>query len=201
MVYDFYHPLNASLSEVRLVTVLKGEGSNLIQCTLGTVSLNNEPQYEALSYVCGDSKITKSITVEGEDFQITTNLESALLHLRKPNGDRVLWIDAISIRQDDNSEKSQQIGQMHNVYSKASKVIAWLGEESDDSNLAFASLDAWSNGELHWFPSHEPAIQEQYIQGPNLSKPLHRCLKDHTGIGCGRCRNVSCRKTSNFVAE
>jgi hypothetical protein len=42
---------------------------------------------------------------------------------------------------------------MGEVYAKAASVIAWLGEESNDSNLAFDALDALPTDSLqHWDP-------------------------------------------------
>ncbi|KAI1772040.1 hypothetical protein F4818DRAFT_427424 [Hypoxylon cercidicola] len=58
----------------------------------------------------------KPITVDGEEFQVTVNLESALrvlrLSRRRPLRHRVLWVDAICIKQDDILEKNVQVPQM-----------------------------------------------------------------------------------------
>lgn len=54
----------------------------------------------------------------------------------------MLWIDAICINQRSIAERSVQVMHMGEVYTKAASVIAWLGEESNDSNLAFDALNA-----------------------------------------------------------
>lgn len=42
---------------------------------------------------------------------------------------------------------------MGSVYSRASRVVVWLGEEYEDSDLAFDSFEALpGNREEHWDP-------------------------------------------------
>jgi len=44
---------------------------------------------------------------------------------------RRVWIDAICINQDNLDERSQQVSLMTDIYSKARRVIIWLGEDWD----------------------------------------------------------------------
>jgi len=53
--------------------------------------------YEALSYAWGDSSITEPIVVNEQKLQVTTNLEVALRHIRKPDETVTIWIDAVCI--------------------------------------------------------------------------------------------------------
>jgi hypothetical protein len=50
--------------------------------------------------------------------------------------ERIIWIDAICINQEDNDEKGQQVQSMAKIYAKASRVIVWLGEAAGDSDHA-----------------------------------------------------------------
>jgi len=75
----------------------------------------------------GRPKEQHHITINNHDLQITTNLDSALRHLRKPHNAIRLWIDAICINQADTNERSEQVRQMRDIYMYASKVIIWLG--------------------------------------------------------------------------
>lgn len=52
----------------------------------------------------------------------------------------MLWIDAICINQYDLAERSEEVGKMAHIYSHASRVVVWLGEESETSALAFRTI-------------------------------------------------------------
>jgi len=93
--------------------------------------------YEALSYCWGDPTKCTSITLNGARFGISANLEAALLHLRKPDTERVVWIDAICINQEDDTEKGREVNRMRDIYFGAKQVVVWLGPEDDtDSGKA-----------------------------------------------------------------
>jgi hypothetical protein len=106
----------------------------------------NEPPFEALSYVWGPQDKLQTATVESTDgttigtFQIGPSLASAIRHLRYGSKIRRLWVDAICINQNDDAEKAIQVSRMNVLYSLATRVVAWLGEEEDDSSLAVSTL-------------------------------------------------------------
>ncbi|KAI9708915.1 MAG: hypothetical protein M1820_003609 [Bogoriella megaspora] len=112
-----------------------------IRCKLANESLENSFDFEALSYVWGDSSDRRVIEVDGVDFTITSNLDTALRHLRyhdsKP---RVLWVDAVCIDQSNHAERSFQVRQMRGIFSKAREVIIWLGPESRTTAQAFNTI-------------------------------------------------------------
>ncbi|KAH8767603.1 hypothetical protein BGZ57DRAFT_728611, partial [Hyaloscypha finlandica] len=51
--------------------------------------------YHPLSYVWGDSRITKAIRIRKHSVQVTTNLLAALRRLHLDYDTEYLWIDAI----------------------------------------------------------------------------------------------------------
>lgn len=57
---------------------------------------------------------------------ITENLHAALRHLRDPALERIMWIDAVCIDQNNLDEKGEQVQFMAEIYAKASCVIVWL---------------------------------------------------------------------------
>jgi hypothetical protein len=68
---------------------------NLLYTTLSRCEDDLIEGYTALSYVWGDEVVTKTISVDGRDVEVTANLESALRHLRDPSRHQKLWADAI----------------------------------------------------------------------------------------------------------
>jgi hypothetical protein len=118
---------------------------------------NDEPRSTLQIYNCGiplDGPIGDSVpsealsSIRGADEEacassnhgcgtkwITTNLEMALKRLRHLEKHRVLWADSICINQDDNSEKSVQVRKMRQIFAAAQRVDAYLGEESEYSQL------------------------------------------------------------------
>ncbi|KAK4159411.1 heterokaryon incompatibility protein-domain-containing protein [Cladorrhinum sp. PSN259] len=126
-----YRPLK-SPDSIRLVILEQGHGTEPICCRLEDAQLSAAPAYEALSYTWGDERIKLPITCSGLSMLVTTNLHSALQHLRHEDQPRVLWVDALCINQADSAEKSIQVPLMGAIYSGADEVLIWLGEETAD---------------------------------------------------------------------
>lgn len=127
--------------EFRLLTLLPFESSEkgIIHCELRTESLIEPPSYLALSYCWGSPDQTAVINVNGEKVDVTTNLHAALSSLRRRKLNTV-WVDALCINQNDTFERGLQITRMGLIYSKASKVIAWLGEGTEAQERAMSTL-------------------------------------------------------------
>jgi hypothetical protein len=134
-----YRPLEGN--ELRYVVLKAGQPKAPIRITFVTSNFDQLGQYEALSYVWGESICGESIEVEtGEGtvvrHTVTKNLGTALRYLRDGVNDRVLWIDALSINQSDLRERSRQVAKMHHIFHGASNVCIWLGDQADDSHAA-----------------------------------------------------------------
>jgi hypothetical protein len=54
--------------------------------------------------------------------------------------ERILWIDAICIDQENLKERGQQVRLMAGIYTKASRVLVWLGETADNSDQALLEI-------------------------------------------------------------
>lgn len=98
---SIYQPLQHN--EIRLITLAPGKWRDPIECSLQIVSLDDNPTYEALSYVWGDASLRKWICLKDANFDVSKSLEVALRHLRHEDSERVMWIDAICINQLDNA--------------------------------------------------------------------------------------------------
>jgi hypothetical protein len=141
-----YKPLDLSGNEIRLLHLLPGNHHDP-PCVLikhYRFTRDEVPQYEALSYAWGDPIDLARVAVgqNGEAYLIiTANLAKALPCLRKETSARVLWTDVICVNQKDLVERSQQVSLMPTLYSRANKVVVWLGAESHDSNLALDCIE------------------------------------------------------------
>lgn len=137
--------------QIRLLHLLPSPSSHApLEGTIKHSHLHDTSYFEALSYTWGHNGNSTVLHVkdpeaplEGQEqcLPITRNLSSALTRLRHPDTTRVLWIDQICINQTDNAEKSIQVPLIGQVYKTAAQVLVWLGEEDEDTALAFADLE------------------------------------------------------------
>jgi hypothetical protein len=130
--FSNYISLAGEAKQIRLLHLGKRGSSqveepNLISCTFSTVSLDEYPEYEALSYVWGDTIKEKTIQIDNEAVGITRNLHEALTQLQLPDRERVLWADAVCINQDDDLERTHQVSIMQHIFKRATKVVIYLG--------------------------------------------------------------------------
>lgn len=98
--------------------------------------------YEALSYVWGDPENKLPILIHSHRFDVTVNLHAALSRLRDHYFERILWVDAICIDQENLQEKGFQIQSMAKIYGQAMRVVVWLGEATGDSGQALEIIRA-----------------------------------------------------------
>ena len=135
--YEYTQSLNTT--HFRLLTIHPGGLHNSLECSLETLPLDSETKvdhiYEAISYSWGSKENMRSIICDGMPFPVTWDLEVALMHLRYETAPRRLWIDQICINQEDLEERSAQVKAMNIIYMCAGRVLVWLGEESQTSNL------------------------------------------------------------------
>lgn len=101
---SMYTLLDASLHQIRLLHVPGGKPNDEFNCTLSIASLDDQPEYEALSYVWGLETDTLPIQLQGQTKQVTQNLHSALRGIRHIDRERVLWVDAVCINQKEQDE-------------------------------------------------------------------------------------------------
>jgi hypothetical protein len=127
--------------DIRLFILLPGTTGAAIQGYIIHVSLDENPQYEALPWCWGDSKSAVPVIINEEIVSAKKNLGCALRYLRREDSARVLWIDAVCIRQNDTLERNHQVRQMREIYRRASRVVVWLGPETKLSARGLEILD------------------------------------------------------------
>lgn len=133
----------------------------------------------------GDLSASNPIILGGFPFNITSNLESALRHLRHRDRPRVLWIDSLCINQDDHEEKGWQVDLRGSIFENCSIGLMWLGNRSED-------LDTSCDGSTILPPSsaYRPRTNAKSVQ-PNIQEALklfeNLCHDKHQGeIACFR---------------
>jgi Heterokaryon incompatibility protein (HET) len=154
-------PTESSIRLLRLEPVQTDDKIFSVQVSLHVVDLDDKPEYNALSYVWGDhrnslyqqfkpnrSKRQIDIECNGRKIAIYYSLFCALKRLcssesstHQEIASSDIWIDQLSINQQDTSERSQQVAFMDRIYRQAKSVVAWLGEEDSNTEQAIQLLD------------------------------------------------------------
>ena len=151
---------------IRLLCLLPNESeAEPLQCKLHNYSLQKSGprshRYEALSYVWGNPRETLPIYVDKDQFLVTVNLHAALSRLRDHSFERIIWVDAICIDQNNPEEQGQQVQLMAKIYSNAYCVIVWLGKKAEDTDRALENIQLAADKELTKRPKKE--INQQAI--------------------------------------
>ena len=113
---------------------------NPLECILTVIRLadpENIPEYCALSYSWPDQKPTSIINCNGYPVEVRPGLIAALQQIWTDRPGCLVWVDAVCIRQDNVSERNNQVSLMAEIYEYASEVIVWLGKEEKKVLPAF----------------------------------------------------------------
>jgi hypothetical protein len=144
---SFYRPLAPKFT--RVFELEAGEFSDPIVGRLVPQAMDAEP-YEAISYVWGNPRKRRDISIDGATLSVTENLHGALTAFRHRSvaGSsneldvgtaparrqlvRRLWVDAVCINQEDLQERISQVELMSFIYAGARRVLSWLGWEEGE---------------------------------------------------------------------
>jgi hypothetical protein len=131
-------PIHGPYLPTRVISVQGRAGS---QEPFVHVSNGEQARYVALSYRWGNVQKTLLTVMKLISFCRVLPLESLPLTFRdaievtRQLGFRYLWIDALCILQDSDSDKQREIGSMSAIYKNASVTIAAAKGDSADSGL------------------------------------------------------------------
>jgi hypothetical protein len=95
--------------------------------------LQNNPRYEALSYVWGDSADALEISVNGNRFRVTRSVHDILKAVRSPTSKQTFWVDQVCINQKEDHEKNHQVQMMGDIYQAATGVLVYLGQPTEQT--------------------------------------------------------------------
>ncbi|KAK7531184.1 heterokaryon incompatibility protein-domain-containing protein [Phyllosticta citricarpa] len=120
-----YSPLEGR--SFRIVKLLPGERHDKPQCDILHASMDDNPEYEAVSYVWGHGGRRHLVLCASSNaiLKVTANCIRCLKELRYPDKARYLWIDAICIDQDSPNERNHQVKLMGSIYEYASRVLIY----------------------------------------------------------------------------
>ena len=152
----------------------RGVPDEKLTADLLIVDLKDAPQYEALSYVWGNSDERSSIYVNGQCIEVPKGAFEALCGIRQPDCDRLVWVDAVSIDQCSIEERNHQVQLMHQIYGSPTKVLVYLGFATEHSREGMLILQAllqtsgMTSGNL-W--PHSPPIDVQKYLADIFQRP------------------------------
>ncbi|POS69162.1 hypothetical protein DHEL01_v212445 [Diaporthe helianthi] len=144
-----YQPLDQTCQQMRLLRLLpkvSDAAPDIIACEIQAFDFAQAPPFSALSYAWGIAAThTGSIRIDDAALVVSLVLLDALRHLRRyfnhptspPAAPDWIWIDAVCVNQEDDSEKSNQVALMAFIYEQARNVISWLGSGDPDITSAF----------------------------------------------------------------
>lgn len=99
------------------------------------------------------------IRVNGAFLSISKNLLDALLDLGSTESQRVIWVDAICINQEDNAERDGQVIGIWAIYQSASRAVILLGPGTKTTPKAFELMRR---------------LHENVVEAKKLAKPVER---------------------------
>ncbi|TVY68799.1 Heterokaryon incompatibility protein 6 OR allele [Lachnellula suecica] len=134
-----------SYRKIRLLVLQPGNFEDPVRGYLrdADLSADSDPSVEfiALSYCWGDPLDRMEILIQSAShqsaafverpFSVTRNAGTALRRIRNKLESTNVWIDAVCVNQDDDKERAQQVSIMGIIYSQATAVHVWLGEDGN----------------------------------------------------------------------
>lgn len=159
-----YPSLDLTRQTLRLIRLVGGNaGQTMLTCEMIEAFFDDDKDmipYYALSYTWGSNDKSEVISIDGHRLRVTSNLYTALRHLHHRFGNKIFWIDAICINQLDYHERTHQVGQMSEIFRRASKVVVWLDSSNSNTEVFMRSLkllqiEAQHRGCKHWSVTDE----------------------------------------------
>jgi hypothetical protein len=124
-------------NDIRMLILDMGKPDEPLFGHLYTTSLDELPNYTAISYEWDGQSPTEEFELLNGNIRITKNLNNAIRRVRHSEYRSYIWADALCINQENISERNAQVRNMGLIYSRAYRVIVWLGDPSPRDALAF----------------------------------------------------------------
>jgi hypothetical protein len=138
-----YRKLDPSKKEIRLLLLKAGKSEQPVRCEVRYTSFlgpDHMLPYETISYVWGDASVRGSVYIEGCELDVPLSSESVLRRLRPGDRDRLVWLDAICVHQENVDERNHQVAMMADIYFSAVRNLVWLGAEDPKPESSVAAI-------------------------------------------------------------
>ena len=133
--------LDATRQQIRLIQLEKNTSSkHQPRCTIQAFDLASAPKYIALSYTWGPPDPSYRILIDNQTFKVRENLYNFLCTFQTGSAIRTdvtyMYVDQICIDQENLQERNSQVRLMSDIYTGASLVLVWLGNDPKDVKAA-----------------------------------------------------------------
>ncbi|RDW79872.1 hypothetical protein BP6252_04510 [Coleophoma cylindrospora] len=129
--------------------------------------------YVAISYAWEDQEPMYELLCDSRIIHITKNVQDVLRRLRETTYSRALWIDSISIDQNNYGEKAVQVRSMDKTYQEARRVIVWLGEDNNSGESVIRVLRSMRDQKVN------DLLQRQFLH--DTEPDVLRGIRDFLG--------------------
>jgi len=128
----------ASASNIRLLHLETSTNNEIIKGDLIEYTIEDAKKvgYCAMSYYWGEPVFDYELIVNGHNLPISQSVREMLAQLSQEEPGH-LWIDQISINQNDLAERASQVSLMTNIYRTAERVQVWLGKSDNEIESTF----------------------------------------------------------------
>ncbi|KAF2268165.1 hypothetical protein CC78DRAFT_15294 [Lojkania enalia] len=131
-------------------------------------SIDECPEFDAVSYAWDGQEPTETITCNGKRLMVTRNVFDILLQARVHRPKGTFWVDSICINQSSTLEKNHQVPLMGSIYKRANVVWVYLGHGTCLSEATFKLLwdiarmkwNRATESSTHWEMARQECVQE-----------------------------------------
>ncbi|KAK3626135.1 hypothetical protein LTR56_020042 [Elasticomyces elasticus] len=130
--------------EIRVLVVQPAvDEDEPIRALLEYTNIDEPCNYDAISYCWsrredGRAELIRDIQCNGHVVPVTDTAEEAIKSFRRPDRERVLWLDALCINQSDIRERTQQVSMMAQIYAASAKTLIYLGSQRHEPDCHHA---------------------------------------------------------------
>lgn len=176
--YPEYHYTPLKAREIRLLRLCRKESVSEPRCEMLTVSIDKAPPYEAVSHAWEHPIVYKPMIVGGSSrLNVPSRIYDYLRHRYSYFSSKLIWVDALCIRQDDLEEKADQVRLMRDIFGNASRVNLWVASihEAPDALSLRAHL-LWTRT-VQAMTSNPKYIQDMTSRTAPTKTAVHRFLE------------------------